>query len=89
MHLGAVIVNVVVFFAIYKYTGDYAILISNIAALVFAYILGNYYMRKFNNLKIVGVLKYYISIVLWTIIAGGVCFDHHCSFVQCKPIHRG
>lgn len=74
MHLGAVIVNVVVFFAIYKYTGDYAILISNIAALVFAYILGNYYMRKFNNLKIVGVLKYYISIVLWTIIAGGVCF---------------
>lgn len=74
MHLGAVIVNVVIFFAIYKYTGDYAILISNIVALVFAYILGNYYMRKFNNLKIVGVLKYYISIVLWTIIAGGVCF---------------
>ena len=74
MHLGGVISNILVFFALYRVTGVYAIVISNISSVLFGYLLGVFYMKRYNDFKIGEVLKYYATIILWIIIAGGVCY---------------
>ncbi|MBP3354247.1 MAG: oligosaccharide flippase family protein [Bacteroidales bacterium] len=81
MHLGAVIVNIVVFFVVYKYIGVYAILISNTISIFFTYLLGIYYMKKYNDLKVLSLLKYYITILLWVVISGGICYVLKCYIV--------
>lgn len=74
MHLGGVILNLVIFLMLYKLAGEYTILLSNTISVFFAYILGIYYMRKYNDLKVVSLLKYYITILLWVVISGSICF---------------
>lgn len=73
MHLGAVVVNIAVFFAVYKYSGDYAILISNTTSIFFTYLLGIFYMNRYTQFDIIKGLKYYTTILFWSIITISVC----------------
>ena len=73
MHLVAVIVNIVTFFIVYKHIGDYAILVSNTASMFIAYLLGVFYMKRYNQFNITKEIGYYAAIIFWAIIVGGVC----------------
>lgn len=73
IHLGGVVLNILVFFMLFKITGEYAIIISNTVSVLFGYLLGIYYMKKYNDLKVVLLLKYYATILLWFVISGTIC----------------
>ena len=73
MHLGGVISNILVFFALYKFTGVYSIVISNTASVLFAYILGQFYMRKYVEMRISKEFTSYLIIILWIVVTLLMC----------------
>lgn len=74
MHIGAIVVNIVVFFCFYKYTPLYAILISITLSVFYAYMLGVFYMKKYTDFNVKLEAKYYTKILFWIIFAVAICF---------------
>lgn len=73
MHLGGVVSNVLVFFALYKFAGAYSIVISNTASVLFAYLLGQYYMRKYVDMRISKQFTSYAIMTLWIAVTLLMC----------------
>ena len=73
MHLGGVVSNLLVFFALYKFTGVYSIVISNTASVLFAFLLGQYYMRKYVDMRISKEFTSYLIMILWIVVTLLMC----------------
>ncbi|MDO5572196.1 MAG: oligosaccharide flippase family protein [Bacteroidales bacterium] len=60
----SVVVNLLLFFALYKYVGSETIVISNSAGYFFSFILCIWYQKKYWNDSITNVLKYMLYLTL-------------------------
>lgn len=69
IHLLNVIFNLLTFFALYRYIGAYAILVSNFMAYFMSCLLGLFYMRVYVNYHIRESLKFYTHTMLWILLS--------------------
>lgn len=72
IQFSSVIVNVVIFFALYKILGLYTILVSNTLAFIASYAIGNYYQYKFLEINH-SELSYYLKLLLYFTIIFITC----------------
>ncbi len=73
IQFSAVLVNLIVFFALYKYTGLYTILISNTLAFVASYLVGNFYQYKYLTANYYSARFYYLKLLAFGIICTLCC----------------
>jgi O-antigen/teichoic acid export membrane protein len=73
IQLTQVLVNVIVFFALFKTFDIYAILISDFLAYISSYILCNYYQFKYFGVKFRKQRSYYLKLIVFSIVCVATC----------------
>lgn len=74
IQFSSVVVNAVVFLALYKTVGLYTILVSNTIAFLASYLLGNYYQYKYLGVNQKSEFPYYSKLLLYFLIISLACW---------------
>jgi len=73
IQLSSVVVNIIIFFALYKVIGLYSILISNTLAFLASYSLGNYYQGKYLDIIFRNEMLFYFQIFIYALFCTAGC----------------
>ncbi len=67
IQLSSVIVNIVIFFTLYKFLDVYTILIANTIAFITSYFMGNYYQYKFLHIYFKNERSFYLKLFYYSV----------------------